>query len=109
MGEVTHQRSVSILGATGSVGESTCDLLRRGNGAYRVEALTAHTNVDALAGLAIEMNAGFAAIGEPSLYGALREALSGTGISCKDASIEVWTLVCGSTRKMHCGCTFSST
>jgi 1-deoxy-D-xylulose-5-phosphate reductoisomerase len=82
VGEVTHQRSVSILGATGSVGESTCDLLRRGNGAYRVEALTAHTNVDALASLAIEMNAGFAAIGEPSLYGALRDALSRTGITC---------------------------
>lgn len=82
MGEKTLQRSVSILGATGSVGESTCDLLRRGNGAYRVEALTAHTNVDALARLAIEMKAGFAAIGDPSRYGALRDALAGTGIAC---------------------------
>jgi 1-deoxy-D-xylulose-5-phosphate reductoisomerase len=79
---MTHQRSVSILGATGSVGESTCDLLRRGNGAYRVEAVTAHTNVDALASLAIEMKAEFAAIGEPSLYGALHDALAGTGIAC---------------------------
>jgi 1-deoxy-D-xylulose-5-phosphate reductoisomerase len=80
--EAVEPRSVSILGATGSVGVSTCDLLRRANGAYRVEAVTAHTNVAALAHLAREMKAGFAAIGDETLYGALCEALDGSGIAC---------------------------
>ena len=37
-------RTVSLLGATGSVGTSTVDLLKRGNGRYRVEAVTANRN-----------------------------------------------------------------
>ena len=39
------RRRISILGSTGSVGCSTIDLIRRGNGAYEIEALTAHSNV----------------------------------------------------------------
>ncbi len=82
MDEVTRQRSVSILGATGSVGVSTCDLLRRHHGGYRVEAVTANSNVDALAKLARDINAEFAAISDDSLYGALCDALAGSGIAC---------------------------
>ena len=37
-------RTVTVLGATGSVGMSTVDLLKRGNGHYSVEAVTAHKN-----------------------------------------------------------------
>ena len=33
-------RTVTVLGATGSVGMSTVDLLKRGNGQYRIEAVT---------------------------------------------------------------------
>ena len=40
-------RTVTVLGATGSVGTSTVDLLKRGNGKYRVEAVTAHKNAAA--------------------------------------------------------------
>ena len=43
---------VTLLGATGSVGTSTVDLLKRGNGRYRVEAVTAHRNGAALGKLA---------------------------------------------------------
>ena len=75
-------RSVSVLGATGSIGDSTMDLLRASPERYRVEALTANTNVDALAKLAVEFNARFAAVADPSLLGALRAALSGTDIAC---------------------------
>ena len=42
-------RSVTVLGATGSIGDSTMDLLRGAPGRYRVEALTANSNVEALA------------------------------------------------------------
>ena len=45
-------RHVTILGATGSIGSSTVDLLKRGNGRFTVEALTAHKNGAALAKLA---------------------------------------------------------
>src|SRR3979490_1729121 len=42
-------RSVTVLGATGSIGDSTMDLLRAQPARYQVEALTANTNVEALA------------------------------------------------------------
>src|SRR5947207_456531 len=48
-GRVSVERVVSVLGATGSIGDSTMDLIRRGGDRYRVEALTAHRNVEALA------------------------------------------------------------
>src|SRR5262245_57754209 len=44
-------RSVTVLGATGSIGDSTMDLLRGARERYRVEALTANGNVEALARL----------------------------------------------------------
>lgn len=73
-------RSVTVLGCTGSIGASTMDLLRRNRDAYRVEALTAQRSVGELAALAREFGAAMAVIGEPSLHGALSEALAGTGI-----------------------------
>ena len=42
-------RTISILGATGSVGSSTLDLIRRNRSDWNVGALTAHTNAEALA------------------------------------------------------------
>src|SRR2546422_9233072 len=49
-------RSVTVLGATGSIGDSTMDLLRGARDRYRVEALTANGNVQGLAKLAREFN-----------------------------------------------------
>ena len=73
-------RTVTVLGATGSVGMSTVDLLKRGNGHYRVEAVTAHKNGAQLAQIARELNARFAVVADPSAYGDLKAALAGTGI-----------------------------
>src|SRR3954470_137916 len=73
-------RTVTVLGATGSVGMSTVDLLKRGNGKYRVEAVTAHTNAGQLAQIARELSARFAVVADPSAYGELKDALSGSGI-----------------------------
>src|SRR5450631_2945524 len=72
-------RSVSVLGATGSIGDSTMDLLRAARGRYQVQALTANTNVQGLAALAKEFGARYAAVADASLLGELREALAGTG------------------------------
>lgn len=73
-------RTVTVLGVTGSVGMSTVDLLKRGNGKYRVEAVTANKNAADLAKIARELNARFAVVADPSAYGELKDALSGTGI-----------------------------
>jgi 1-deoxy-D-xylulose-5-phosphate reductoisomerase len=73
-------RSVTLLGATGSVGSSTVDLIKRSGGRYRVEAVTANRNAAALAQLARELGARFAAIADPASYGTLKDALAGSGI-----------------------------
>ena len=74
-------RNVSILGATGSIGTSTIDLLLRQRDRFQVEAVTAQRNADALAKTAIALGAKFAAIAEPETYAALKSALSGSGIA----------------------------
>jgi 1-deoxy-D-xylulose-5-phosphate reductoisomerase len=74
------ERTVTILGATGSIGASTIDLLKRERERFRVEAVSANKNAAALAALARELGARFAAIGDPAAYGELKGALSGTGI-----------------------------
>ncbi|MBN8983449.1 MAG: 1-deoxy-D-xylulose-5-phosphate reductoisomerase [Xanthobacteraceae bacterium] len=79
---INGPRAVTVLGATGSIGDSTMDLLRLAPERYQVEALTAHSNVEGLAKLAREFNARFAAIADPARLGELKEALSGTGIAC---------------------------
>jgi 1-deoxy-D-xylulose-5-phosphate reductoisomerase len=74
------ERTVTLLGATGSIGASTLDLIKRERGRYRVEAVSANRNVAALAALAREVGARFAAVGDPDAFADLRDALSGTGI-----------------------------
>src|SRR5947209_5540916 len=74
------ERTVTLLGATGSIGASTIDLLKRERKRFRVEAVSANKNVGALAAAARELDARFAAIGDPVAYGDLKNALSGTGI-----------------------------
>src|SRR3981081_2034847 len=75
-------RAVTVLGAPGSIGDSTMDLLRASPRRYQVEALTANTNVKALAKLAIEFDARFAAIADPTRFDELKDALAGTGTEC---------------------------
>jgi 1-deoxy-D-xylulose-5-phosphate reductoisomerase len=73
-------RSVTLLGATGSIGASTIDLLRRDRGRYRIEAVTAHRNAAALAKLARELDARYAAVADPQAYRELKEALAGSDV-----------------------------
>jgi len=73
-------RSITILGATGSVGASTLDLIRRNRDQWRVVALTAKRHADALAALAREFGAELAVVSDESALPELREALAGTGI-----------------------------
>ncbi|GAM07110.1 1-deoxy-D-xylulose 5-phosphate reductoisomerase [Novosphingobium sp. MBES04] len=75
-----NPRTISILGATGSIGSSTLDLVRRNPQDWRVCALTANGNVEALAKLAREFSAEIAVVADETCLPALREALAGTGI-----------------------------
>lgn len=74
-------RRVTILGSTGSIGQSTIDLLRRNRDAFAVEALTANRNAALLAEQAKALGAQFAAVADPAEYPALKEALAGTRIA----------------------------
>ncbi|MET0905184.1 MAG: 1-deoxy-D-xylulose-5-phosphate reductoisomerase [Tardiphaga sp.] len=73
-------RSVTILGATGSIGDSTMDLIRAAPERYRVEALPANGNVEGIVKLAKEFKARFVAVADQSKGEELRAALAGTGI-----------------------------
>ncbi len=75
-------RSVTVLGATGSIGDSTMDLLRSAPDRYRVEALTGNSNVQGLAKLAKEFDARFVAVADASRLNELKEALAGTRTEC---------------------------
>lgn len=77
---MNQPRTLSVLGATGSVGASTLDLVRRQPEAWRVRALTAHSNAGELARLALEFDAEIAVVADETRLPALREALAGSGI-----------------------------
>jgi 1-deoxy-D-xylulose-5-phosphate reductoisomerase len=73
-------RTVSIFGATGSVGASTLDLVTRNADQFEVFALTANSNVAELAVAAIQTRAKLAVVADEVHYAALKSALSGTGV-----------------------------
>jgi 1-deoxy-D-xylulose-5-phosphate reductoisomerase len=79
-----QDRTVTILGSTGSVGASTIDLIEHHNtkrsGTYRVVALTANANASELASQARKLKPEFVAIADASRYGELRDELAGTAI-----------------------------
>src|SRR5216683_685553 len=87
-------RAVTVLGATGSIGDSTMDLLRASRDRYQVEALTANTNVQGLAKLAREFGARFAAVADPDRLTELKDALAGVDRGATVALANKECLVC---------------
>ena len=77
---MSGKRTVSVFGATGSIGVSTLDLVTHNPDAFDVLALTAHSNVEALAQAARTTHAKLAVIADEGCHAALKAALSGTGI-----------------------------
>ncbi len=73
-------RSLTILGATGSVGSQTLDLVARNPGRWQVEALTAGSDVAGLVSAAKACGARFVAIADAAKGEALKAALAGTDI-----------------------------
>ena len=72
-------KKISILGATGSIGKSTLDLIERSPDAFEVVALTASVNVGALVDAARRTNAKLAVIADESRLPELQAALQGSG------------------------------
>ncbi len=73
-------RRLSILGATGTIGLNTLDLIARNRDAFDVVALTANSNADKLAALARQFDAEVAVVADEAAYGALKAALAGSGV-----------------------------
>jgi 1-deoxy-D-xylulose-5-phosphate reductoisomerase len=87
-------RSITILGATGSIGASTIDLIKRNRDRYRVEAVAAGRNAAALADVARAVGAAVAVVSDASAYSDLKDALAGSGIEAaagEDALVEAAT------------------
>ncbi len=94
-------KSVSILGATGSIGRSTADLLLARPDLYRVEAVVGGRNAAGLAELARSLRAGIAVLAHEAGHAELASLLAGSGIAVaagRDAVIEAasrpvdWTM-----------------
>ena len=77
-------RKIAILGATGSIGKSTLDLVERSPERFEVVALTAGSNVDALADAARRTGAKLAVVADHSRLDELEQKLAGTG--CRAAA-----------------------
>ena len=73
-------RRISILGATGSIGQNTIDLLRRDGAGFRVVALTGGHNIERLAADAVALGAEIAVTAHDARLGDLRAALKYSGI-----------------------------
>ena len=85
------RRRISILGATGSIGASTLDLIRRNRDQWQVVALTANGNAEELSRLALEFSAELAVVADEGSLPALRAGLFGSRVEAtagKSALIE---------------------
>ena len=78
------KRRIAILGATGSVGRSTLDLVERSPERFEVVALTAQSNVDALAEAGRRTGARLAVVADESCFADLADKLEGSG--CRAAA-----------------------
>lgn len=84
-------KRITILGSTGSIGQSTVKVLQAQDTQYQIQALTAYSNVELLAQQAISLKATTAVIADEKLYPDLKKALSGSNVKAeasRDAVIE---------------------
>lgn len=75
-------KRISILGATGSVGQSTADVIASARGRFEVVALTANRDSEKLAAMAVSLGARHAVVADEAAFDDLKARLSGTGITC---------------------------
>ena len=73
-------KTIALLGATGSIGGSTLDVVARHPGRFRIGALSAHSRVDELLALCAKFRPDAAVLTDPAGYDALREGLRALGL-----------------------------
>ncbi|MFK7791867.1 MAG: 1-deoxy-D-xylulose-5-phosphate reductoisomerase [Devosiaceae bacterium] len=76
----TAPRRVSILGATGSIGDSTTDIIMANRDKFGVDTLVGNSNVEKLAQRAKQLGAARAIVADEACYDHLKQALAGTNI-----------------------------
>ena len=78
--------NVAVLGATGSIGGSTLDVIARHPDRFRATVLTAHSQVEALVALCVQHRPQLAVIADPALEAELSRRLANAGVHCGVAS-----------------------
>lgn len=76
------QKTINILGSTGSIGTNTIDLIAANPNTYKIGSLTAGKNLPLIIEQAKKLKPEFVAIADETQYDDLKSALSGTGIKC---------------------------
>ncbi|HZY33880.1 MAG TPA: 1-deoxy-D-xylulose-5-phosphate reductoisomerase, partial [Rhodanobacter sp.] len=79
-------RNVAVLGATGSIGGNTLDVIARHPERFRASVLTAHRQVEALVALCVQHRPDLAVIADPALEADLSRRLAAAGVHCEVAS-----------------------
>ena len=75
-----NKQRIAILGATGSVGVSTLDVISRHPDRFEVFALTAHSRVDELEALCLRWKPRFAVLGDAAAAKTLQQRLRAQGL-----------------------------
>jgi 1-deoxy-D-xylulose-5-phosphate reductoisomerase len=79
-------RNIAVLGATGSIGGNTLDVIARHPERFRASVLTAHRQVEALVALCVRHRPDLAVIADPALEADLSRRLAAAGVHCEVAS-----------------------
>ena len=74
-------KQIALLGATGSIGRSTLDVVRQYPDRYEIHSLTAGSRVDELVRLCAQWQPKIAVIADESRYSELVEKLAAAGLS----------------------------
>ena len=73
------EKTLTVLGSTGSIGRNTLDVIQRFPGRFRIHALAAHNNVEMLADQIDVHHPAVAVVFDPEAASRLREILPGNG------------------------------
>jgi 1-deoxy-D-xylulose-5-phosphate reductoisomerase len=83
------KRTVTVLGATGSVGQTTCTLLAEAPERFQVEALTGNRNAAQMIRLARQLKPAFIAMTDAGAAEQVRETLAGSGVDVQSGDAAV--------------------
>ncbi len=88
--DTSVKKHIAVLGATGSIGRQTLDIISRAPERYKALVLAAGSRVDELIALAIKHKPELVVIAREDLYARLRDALAPYGIAtaCGDKALE---------------------